>query len=116
MEVLSTGTSTKFVLIKFYLKQIKYSDQLVNNITCLFAENSTTNSCMTQPLMIKAGPYLFPFILEYSLVAMTTLIVVCGNINLRVTRELYRSICLALDKKRIDSTKCKQLAFKALGV
>lgn len=55
--------------------------------------------------MVNAGPYLFPFILEYSLVAMTTLIVVYGNINIRVTRELYRSICLALDKKRIESAK-----------
>lgn len=67
--------------------------------------NTTTNQCTVDPVMEKAGHYLFPFILEYSLIAMTAIISVYSNINIRVTGKLYRSICDALHKQRVARAK-----------
>ncbi|CAD5123001.1 DgyrCDS11391 [Dimorphilus gyrociliatus] len=59
------------------------------------------NNCSSQnSLVSKASPYLFPFVLEYSLIAAATMMVMSSELTVRVTSDLIEKVRKQLKKNQ----------------
>ncbi len=47
-------------------------------------------------LLYTASPYLFPFVLEYSLIAVATMASLFGTVNIRITKDILDSVKKAI--------------------
>lgn len=71
-------------------------ERLILNFNVCFAPDNNTNCGEYTNLLAKASPFLFPFVLEYSLIAVATMASLFAAMNVQVTKDIIDTVRKAL--------------------